>query len=181
MEVGNLITGAVFLLICIIPFVIMNYKQGKREDKMLQILNDNAQLQNCKLSTHEYCGDFILGYDERKNFVFFLKQIKENSLVQFVDLSQIQSCEAVKRTRTVVSNNENIVLTEGVDLSFIPKERSLGEIKFELFNDDINKQQSGELPFAEKWKKQLNERLKLENKIVQSEKLKSEPALTLAV
>jgi hypothetical protein len=163
MDLGNSITGTLFLLICIVPFVRMNYKRVNKEKKMLRILNENAQQQSCEISQHEFCGDFVLGFDKIKNFVFFLKVIKQESSYQYVDLSKVQTCQAVKSTRTVLNNSESVILTERVELCFSPSEMNRSEIKFELFNDDINKQQSGEIQFADKWTRQISDSLKNKN------------------
>lgn len=77
-----------------------------------------------------------------------------------VDIASIQSCKTIRKTRNSKGSANYGAFTQEVELSFKPKNNNKDEIKFELFNEETNKQLSGELQFAEKWSKQLNERLK---------------------
>ncbi|MBX2928524.1 MAG: hypothetical protein KF852_11860 [Saprospiraceae bacterium] len=160
MDWGTAIVGLISILICIVPFVIMYYNRIKKENKMLQSLNEIAQQHNCKIGQHEFCGDFILGIDENRNFVFFFKQKKEEAISQFVDLSEIQTCQAVKKTRNVKNDIGSLGFIERVELRFTPTNKNKGETKFELYDEETNMQLSGELQFVDKWTKQINDRLK---------------------
>lgn len=153
MDWGTAIVGLIMLLICIVPFVIMYYNRVKKENKILQSLNEIAQPHNCKISQHEFCGDFVLGIDESRNFVFFFKQKKEEAISQFVDLAEIQSCQVVKKAISTYS-------IQKLELAFLPTNKSKTETKFELYDEEINTQLSGELQFVDKWAKQINDRLK---------------------
>lgn len=159
MDLGSVIVGTIILAFCIVPFVIMHYNSVKKENKMLQSLNEIAQQHNCKISQHEFCGDFVIGLDENINFVFFFKQKKEEAISRFVDLSEIQYCKAVKSTRTIQSKDGNISIPDRVELSYIPANKGKAETRFELY-DEENMQISGELQLVDKWSKQINDRLK---------------------
>ncbi|MFA5432545.1 MAG: hypothetical protein WC319_06685 [Candidatus Paceibacterota bacterium] len=153
MDWGTAIVGLIMLLICIVPFVIMYYNRKKKENKMLQSLNEIAKPHNCKISQHEFCGDYVMGIDESRNFVFFFKQKKEEAISQFVDLSEIQICQVVKKAISTYS-------TQRLELVFLPTNKSKTETKFELYDEEVNTQLSGELQFVDKWAKQINDRLK---------------------
>lgn len=160
MDWGTAIVGLISILICIVPFVIMYYNRVKKENKMLQSLNEIAQQHNCKIGQHEFCGDYVMGIDENRNFVFFFKQKKEDAISQFIDLSEVQICQVVKKTRNVKNDIGSLGFIERVELSFTPKNKNKGETKFELYDEEINMQLSGELQFVDKWTKQINDRLK---------------------
>jgi len=160
MDWGTAIVGLISILICIVPFVIMYYNRVKKENKMLQSLNEIAQQHNCKIGQYEFCGDYVMGIDENRNFVFFFKQKKEVAISQFVDLSEIQTCRMVKKTRNVKNDIGSLGFIERVELSFTPTNKNKGETKFELYDEEINMQLSGELQFVDKWTKQINDRLK---------------------
>jgi hypothetical protein len=160
MDLGNAILWASILAICIAPFVIIHYNNTKRKNSMLQSLNEIAQQHKCSISKHEFCGDFVLGLDEDKNFVFFLKKSKTELISQFVDLAVIQACHAVKKTRTIKKQHETLVITERVELCFVPANKAKHEVRFELFDEDTNIQLTGELQFVDDWSIQLNNRLK---------------------
>ena len=160
MDWGTAIIGLISILICITPFATIHYNRVKKENKMLQSLRENAQKHNCKISQHEFCGDFVFGIDEGKNFVFFFKQKKEEVISQCVDLSGVQTLQVVKKTRNIKNDTRNLAFTERIEFSFIPTNKSKGETKFELYDEETNMQLSGELQFVDKWSKQLNNRLK---------------------
>ena len=160
MDWGTAIVGLIAVLICIVPFAIMHYKRKKKENKMLQSLNEIAQGHNCKISQHEFCGDYVMGIDETSNFVFFFKQKKEEVISQFVDLSEVQICQVVKKTRNVKTDKENLSIIERVDLSFTPTSKNQREARFELYDEDENMQLGGELQFVDKWTKRINDHLK---------------------
>lgn len=153
------IDGLIVILICIMPFVIIHYNRIKKEHKMLHLLNEIAHQHNCKISLHEFCGDFVLGIDEIRNLVFFFKQKKEEAISQFVDLSEIQTCQVVKKTRNVKNDIGNISIIERVELSFTPTNRNKSETRFEFYDEEINRQLSGELQLVNKWIKQITDRL----------------------
>jgi hypothetical protein len=159
---GNIINilGILILLFFVIYIGVYYFKKFKLQNKMLQLLNQLAKENNCKIDTHEYCGDFVLGIDESKDFVFFFKQRKEEAISQFVDLSEIQTCQMVKKTRNVKNDIGSLGFIERVELSFIPTNKTKGETRFELYDEEINMQLSGELQFVDKWTKQINDRLK---------------------
>jgi len=157
---GTATVGLVVVLVCISPIVIMHYYRERKVKKMLQALREMAQQQNCNISQHEFCGDFVLGMDEVKKFVFFHKYRKENPISQYIDLADIQTCKVVKQSRSVKMEQETVSMTDRVELNFIPVNKGQEEQSFILFDEAINKQLSGELQFSEKWVQIINKCLK---------------------
>lgn len=156
---GTALVGVISILICIVPFAMMHYKRVKNKNKMLQSLNVLEDKTGCKINHHEFCGDYVLGIDETRNYVFFFKQKKEEAISMFVDLSEVQACQVVKNKRTIEKNS----FTERVELNFIPANKSKKEVRFELFDEAVNMQLSGELQFADMWSKKINLMLKNNN------------------
>lgn len=156
MDWGTTVITVISILIIVIPVAIMYSNKAKREKRMLHALQEMAQQHHCTIHQHEFCGDFVIGLDENKDFVFFFKLRKDQAIAQFVDLSEVQSCQAVKKARNV----NTTTLFEQVDLGFLPANKNKAETRFELYDEAFNTQLSGELQFADKWAKQLNDRLK---------------------
>jgi hypothetical protein len=150
------IIGIILSAICIVPLVIMHYNRTKKENKRLQYLNDIAIQHNCKISKHEFCGDFVIGIDESRNFVFFFKNKNEDIISQFVDLSDIKTCKVIKNTKTIKTENENVIIIERLELSFLPTNKNKLETRFEFYDNEINNQLSGELQLIDKWEEQIN-------------------------
>lgn len=159
MDSGSTLIGIIALALFIVPLFIVYLNSKKTQNKMLQALKDQAQQYNCKISQHEFCGDFVMGIDMKENFVFFAKQNKEDVAFQFIDLSTVQLCQITKKTRTVKTRSENVTVTERVELKFTPDKPDQNETIFELYNDDVRMQLSGELQCADKWSNLINENL----------------------
>jgi len=160
MDWGTAIIGLIAVLVFIIPFVIMYFKRVNNENRMLQYLCEIAQQRSCKISQQEFCGDFVLGIDQDKNYVFIFKQGKEGPVSQYVDLSEVKLCQVIKKTRIVKSYQGSPATIERIELGFIPSNKNIGETRFVLYDEDENTQLSGELQFADKWTNLLNAMLK---------------------
>jgi len=160
MDLGSAIIGAILFLGCIAPFVIMYYKRQNKENNKLQMLRDLAQQHNCALHHHEFCGDFVIGMDDEKKWVFFSKQGRDGHSMQWVDLANTQSCQVSKKHSGLKSDIGKFGFTERVALDFLPLNGSKEASKFELYAKEINMQLSGELQLADRWSNRINERLK---------------------
>jgi len=157
MDTGSAIIGAVILAICIAPFVIIYYNRVRKEKKVLQSLGEVAKQHNCSINQHEFCGDFVIGIDENRKWVFFHKQKEGEAITQHIDLSKIGSCKVGKRYLTAKNGHAGTGILEQVDLNFISNNHNKGEMRFELYNDEVNIQLSGEMQCAEKWSGMINE------------------------
>lgn len=160
MDLVNVIIGAIFVAICIVPFILVSLSRKNREKQILQSLSNIASKHNCKINQSEICGDFIIGIDETKKIVFFLKKMKDTVIEQFIDLADIQNCKINNTTRTVITNDNNYNLIEKLELSFIPISKNKTGIILEFFNTDFASQLCGELQTVEKWNKLINDHLK---------------------
>ncbi|MFC4875038.1 hypothetical protein [Negadavirga shengliensis] len=158
-DLGTTLVGVVGLAIFALPFVY-DYRNRKKKERLLfQSLKGIAQEHNCEISQYEFCSDFIIGLDESKNFAFFYKKKEENFVSQHVDLSEIQTCHTAKKARTIKTKEGNLVITDRIELCFTPANNRMNEIRFELYDKEINTQLSGQLQLADKWVKQLNDRI----------------------
>ncbi|QWX82637.1 hypothetical protein H0I23_09165 [Cellulophaga sp. HaHaR_3_176] len=155
MDLGSAIIGSIFFVICIAPFSYIYFKGVKTKNNMLRSLNKIAQQHNSKISKHEVCGDFIIGLDEKTNFVYFLKQKKEETISQFVNLSEVQNCQAVKSTRNIKMKDKNVTVTDRVELAYMPINKDKVETKFELYREG-GMQLNGEIQLVDAWSKQIN-------------------------
>lgn len=160
MDWGTAIFGLISVLLIIVPIVMLNYKRGKKEKEMLSILKRNAHQQLCNISKHEFCGDFVIGLDEKRKFVFFVKEGQDDELDQWIELSEIISCKVSKETRVDIDTSSGLGLTKQINLVFKPKDKGRSEIMLELYRMKNNSQLTGELQLAENWSKLINTLLK---------------------
>jgi len=160
MDAGSAIIGAILLLMAIVPIVMLNHTRMKRDRLSLKILQDSAQNINCKISQHDLGGDFGIGMDEEKNVVFFFKRKEDEVNLQHVDLSKIDSCQAVKQTRTIVYKKTADTITDRIELTLTPKRKDQSDIRFVLFDGETDPQIIGELQMVDKWSSLISNRLK---------------------
>lgn len=155
-DLGTAVIGSIAILICVIPFVVIHFKKLKKENKILQRLNDLASQNHSKISQHEFCGDFVLGVDEPKKFVYFLKFQKEKAAPEFVNLSEIEHCQIFQKTKSVNGSSGNFEQIEHLELGFVRRNKSEDDLKLELYNEETNMEFSGEIQFAQKWAVKIN-------------------------
>ncbi|MBI2280357.1 MAG: hypothetical protein HYU68_06670 [Bacteroidetes bacterium] len=161
MDIGITITGAILIAICILPFVLMGRNSRKHEKLLFQSLSNIAAKQNCKITQHECCEEYIIGIDETSNFLFFFKRIKDKEISKQINLADIQSCKIVKTSRS--SDNEKI---DKLELSLLPSLKNKANIILELYNSDERMHLGDDFLLIERWAKKINELLKLNNQHV---------------
>lgn len=157
-DLGTFVTGLIILGICFLPFAIGYYNSKSKEQKMLNTLKETAFQQGCKIHSHEFCGDFVIGMDDAKNYVFFHKSNQVGPILRWINLRDYSTCDISKQSSNQQIDGKMISLIEQVDLRFTQKNKQ-DLLIFELFNFNVNSRLSGELQFAEKWSKIINERL----------------------
>lgn len=160
MDISSIITTAIFIAVCIIPFVLMGQKNKKRKKGELQSLINIANQQNCTISKSEILNDYVIGMDEAKKQVFFFKKQKDNVIEEYINLAEIKISKVKNTGRAITYNNSNQSIIEKLELVFIPLDKNRKEIAWEFFNTDNSSQLSGELQSAEEWSNRINESLK---------------------
>lgn len=160
MDSGTAITGLVLLAISVVPIFVINRKRAKRGRGMLQLMTKAANEHNCKITEHEFCGDYSVGMDKTNGYVFFIKESKEKADVQYINLAQVKSCKMDNTGRIVTYNKQNNKIVERLCLHFIPKEKDKPAIGWEFYNAEEKPQLSGELQSIEKWQNTINDYLK---------------------
>lgn len=154
------IIGVLILALCFMPFWVMHMKNKKREGDMLNYLKELSNQHSGNIHSYEFCGDFAIGVDLNNRKLYFIKQLQNELLKQTVSMADVQTCRYLKHTRSVDGESGKMNVTEAIELQFLPKGNSAQEQKFRLYSEDVNNQLSGELQFAEKWSKQINDWLK---------------------
>lgn len=160
MDWATAMIGAVAILICVVPIVMINYKRVQREKGMLKIITELAEREQCKISKFEYCGDFILGMDEGKRTLFFHKSKTDLPSAESISLGEMKVCQITRKASMNAENSNGLGLINQIYLSFIPKDGKSPEVNLELYDVKKNIQLSGELQFAEKYVKTLNNLMK---------------------
>ncbi|MDO6518859.1 hypothetical protein [Zobellia uliginosa] len=157
LDLGTSLVGAISVLVCVIPFVLVTRSVKKKEKAMLRSLSDFAEQENCKIHQHEYLGDFIIGMDTNKKVVFFYKEERDASEKLSVDLKDVKSCKASRIGKTFRNKGKVEQVIKRIELVFTTSPADSRNVVFELFNSHNNLQLNGELQTAEKWAKIVND------------------------
>lgn len=163
MGLGNIIIGAVLMATFVVPFVLAGRSNKKGKNQMLLSLRTIANQHNSSISIHEFCGDFVIGMDELKNFVFFYKKSEGKELTNYIDLSEMKSCHVHILRRESLKGADKLI--DKLDLSFTPHDRTKKVINLEFYNTEVSSVLTGELQAIEKWSKLISDRLTQQNKL----------------
>lgn len=153
MDSGIIIIGIITLLVCILPFIFMARSRKIKTNQMLDALNNLAKEKDCKITTHEFCGDLLVGIDEHKPYFFLYKKTLNNTVNQAVNLSEIKSCE-------IVNTKYNRDIVQKLELKFISENTKQADILVEFYNRIENFQLSGEIQLIEKWVELIKEQIR---------------------
>lgn len=165
MDLGTIIVTLVFIAIVTVPFILTGYSKKRKKKNLFCRLTEMAENEDCIISYHEFCGDFVIGLDEVAGRLFFFKKSENHKIVQSVNLREFKSCRLVNSNRTVGDKKTNYSVIDKLELCFYPNDKSKPDILVELYNDEYDSLTlSGELQLAEKWEKLLNERMKTSKK-----------------
>jgi len=167
MDSSTTITGGIFILFCIMLFVITNRNKRKKEKQFLQPLNRLAEKDNCKISQYDIWNKSIIGIDNLTNRVFFIKNVFYDETSKSIQLNEILKCRVneVGQTmtlpsRTVGIKGNVIKAFDKVELVFINRDKNKPELIAEFYNKETgNLNLTGELQLAEKWCKIANDRI----------------------
>lgn len=157
MDLGSIIIGILSISVIIIPISIMNINRKKRKEKTLENLKNIAVKNNCSISNYEFCGNFIIGIDDVKSYVFFYKKNNEAEAVKInINLSKMADCKLINIGRNV--GNSKIIDKAGI--RFIPVSKNEPPFDIEFYNSDESMHMNGELQIAEKWQQLLAGKIK---------------------
>lgn len=166
MDSGTIIITLIFIAVVTAPFILTGYNKNKKKKGLLGQLEEMAGKEDCNISYHEFCCNFVIGLDETKNHLFFYKKAENQEFAKSINLQNYNSCKMYNSNRTVGEKKEKYYVVDRLELIFYPAGKETPEVSIEFYNDDYDRLTlSGELQLAEKWEKLLNERLKRSQKI----------------
>lgn len=163
MDLGILITTLIFLAIVTVPFILTGYNNKRKKTRLFRRLTEMAENEDCTITQHEFCGDFVIGLDGMASHLFFCKTIENLNIEKSLDLRHFKSCKVFNSNRTISgqSKNEKQTVIDKLELVFYPVKNEMPETALEIYNDEYDSLVlTGELQLAEKWEKMLNERFK---------------------
>jgi hypothetical protein len=165
MDLGTIIIALVFIAIVTVPFVLTGYSKKRKKKNLYRRLTEMAKNEDCTITQHEFCGDFVIGLDTTADHLFFCKKVENLEIAKSADLRKFKSCRVLNSNRTIGNKKEKYYVVDKLELILYPAEKDAPELSVELYNDEYDSLTlTGELQLAEKWGKLLNERLKTPQK-----------------
>ena len=113
-------------------------------------LREAAARQNCTLDEYDTHGDMAIGMDADRKTVFFLGKRGDADTLQHVHLAKVRACHIVKAQRGAKGAQADRPI-DRVELNFLPKDNSNGEVRFVLYREMAGSSLNGEAQLAEKW------------------------------
>ncbi|GAK90705.1 hypothetical protein JCM19297_2021 [Nonlabens ulvanivorans] len=158
MEKSMLIITITLIILCVLPFLIINGKAKKRANLLKTILETKLQNDSRVLADYEIHNSFALGLDSNYNYLYFYTNNDDTEIVKIVKLNQISTCQVVKDSKRIINGKSSYELIERVRLVFCTSHHIIIDY-FELYNDEVSSQLDGEIALAHNWKQKLDELL----------------------
>ena len=146
MDLGTTIIGAVIVLLCALPLIIMHSNKKKKEQKIINALNDFALSNSFKISEYDIWLNTAIGIDRENRVLFFLKGTEKNRTIKMVNLADIR--DVSKLPLDSIDRPRNI---EHLELALHPKLKEKPAIFLEFYNSNVSMQLTDELILLKKW------------------------------
>jgi hypothetical protein len=159
-DTGTILTAVFFLLLCTVPFILLNLSHRKRVKQNLLLLNREAGKNNLKVSRFNTWGSTAIGMDETANVVFFTKKTPEGDAALQVTLDEVERCRIANIKRTESDGDHHYSLTEKLELILETRDKRKKEAALPFFDIQCDGGMlTGELQMAEKWCIIINDKI----------------------
>lgn len=153
MDLGTVVTAAIMLAVCVLPFVLMNQKKQKRIKHLKQTFDKFAEENDRSIGEFDICGEIVIGVDSTSSTLLFIKENGINETKKSIEIKNIASVSIEKVQFNESSNFDTIAL------NFHLKVNTSKVNQFILFDSNDRMQLVGELQLAEKWQKKIQDLL----------------------
>lgn len=160
MDFGTSVIGMIFLLFCVIIFVILSRSNRKREKEVLQTLKRLAADNKCTITQYDTWNNSGIGIDKKTNIIFSTRNINNHSNSLQVMLPEMKKCKVVRSNTRGRHEGGNFNAIEKIELVFTSLDSSKPETIVVFYSADIDGPSlNGEIQVIEKWRKIANDQL----------------------
>lgn len=156
-NLGSAIFGAIIIILCIFPFILLSRNRRKKKKKYLMALSEMASEKGGKIDHYEIVGNLSIGIDKTNKFLYFRNSIEDPATHKIIDLNTIQRSRVINKSRIMRNEDGRQKIIDRLQLGFIPLSKNQPEIKLEFYNSDISIRLYGELESIEKWSELVND------------------------
>jgi hypothetical protein len=151
MDLQTAILAVVTIAVSLSPFFISSLLSKRKANALLSKLQEAARSVGSSVQEHEACGNFIIGIDQSKKMLFFMRKGGELPQVQTINLDKVLQCKKVHEARTVKDGVSQYTVVDRVGLHFVFRDPSVLDVYLEFFKVEADIKPSGELQCMEKW------------------------------
>lgn len=152
MDSETTIIGIILVLICIIPFVIINKKKATKRRNKLKILTDSVQKMNGIMYKNEFWNHYGIGLDKTNKMLYFSNQNDTQNSYEVINLKSIVTSTIIKK-----EDNSKSITALGLQLEF--KDKSKPNVYLSFYERDQNLFLVNELDLIQRWPTIINEQL----------------------
>lgn len=152
MDTPTTIIGVAILLICLLPFLLINNKNVKKKKIRIQYLNDSAQKTNGTIHKSEFWSQSGIGLDTKNRVVYYSNETSIANSYTVINLKGIQNCSIIR------TEDNNKAITQ-LDLQLQHAESTKSNIYINFFDKEKNILLVNELEIINRWHKIINDTL----------------------
>ena len=156
MDLGVALVGALVIVACILPFIIMYKTKKYNEEQLLEELKSTASEKGFLLTNYEVSGDLSIGIDETSNVFCFCKNVRDNKSQEFIRLNEVKKCSLINLKNSTGSQS----IIDKLALSFEFKTKTNPSVFAVFYDSEQQLQLSKELQLIEKWYSIINQKIK---------------------
>jgi hypothetical protein len=160
MDSATIIIAVISIVICSLPFVIGRNNRKKREGALLSEIRTLSSNKAMHLSKYELLSNYIIGFDEKANVLYFLRKKETGNYFLEVELAKYTKVEVQQNNHQEGENNHSRTVIDDLVLKFHPKSSSDKIVHLELYKRLETQNLSGEFQLAQEWAQFLNNRIK---------------------
>jgi hypothetical protein len=159
MDYTNMINGTIALLAIAALVVYFKVKGQKTKKNKMMAIQALAKEHGCSLTIFDYWDKTLIGLDQEKGFLFYIRNISGKESRHAVNLSEVSACRMGKTEHRTSYNGNSVAIVDKLEvvLSFSGQKPDLA---LEFYNTDYDQLTlSGELQMTEKWTSLVKERI----------------------
>jgi hypothetical protein len=152
MDLTAIISSIALVALITIPFIIHHLRRKKKENKFLMEVISLTGNKNVKISHKEFWRDgYAICMDDNSRKIVYRNSHKEKGENAIIDLSEVEKCRIVNKSRKVNNPTGNNIITDRLELVFTFRRADLPEKVLEFYDSSVFLTADGELPLIEKW------------------------------
>lgn len=149
MDLQTTIIGAVLIVLCIVPFVLINKKKKEKQQLMVKQLKAQAITSGCNITRHDLWHNTVIGIDDNAKCLFFFRRTKAGEVQQQAHLASV--------SKVYINGADNTI--DKLELVLVHNSSKEPDTVLEFYNSSTLMQINTELALVKKWQGIVEENL----------------------